>query len=49
MWQNRKISGSQNESEREAEERVLKPSDRGTAVENSKRRGGRKARRSARR
>lgn len=45
MWANKKISGSENESEKEAEDRVLKPSDRGTAVRKTRKRAGRKARR----
>ena len=45
MYDSKKISGSQNESEAEAESRILKPSQRGTARENSKRRGRRSLRR----
>lgn len=45
MYDNKKISGSQNESEAEAESRVLKPFERGSAVRKSRRRAGRRARR----
>ncbi len=45
MWANKKISGSQNESEKQSEERVLKPYERGSAVRKTRRRGGRQARR----
>ena len=41
----KKFSGSEQESQKESEERVLKPSERGTAVRKSRRRGGRQARR----
>lgn len=41
MWDNKKISGSQNESKAESEEKVLKPYERGTAVRKSRRRGKR--------
>lgn len=45
MYDNKKISGSQNESQKESEERVLRPYERGTAIRKSRRRGGRAARR----
>jgi hypothetical protein len=45
MYDNKKISGSQNESEKESEERVLKPYERGTAIRKSRKRAGRYARR----
>lgn len=45
MYDSKKISGSQNETKKEAEDRVLKPWDRGSAVRKSRRRGGREARR----
>lgn len=41
MWNNKKISGSQNESKKESEDKVLKPWERGTAVRKSRRRGKR--------
>jgi hypothetical protein len=41
MWDNKKISGSQNESQKESEERLAKPYERGTAVRKSRRRGKR--------
>lgn len=41
MWDNKKFSGSQQETKKESEERVLKPSERGTAVRKGKRRSKR--------
>lgn len=41
MWGQKKFSGSQQESEKESEERVTKPFERGTAVRKGRRRGKR--------
>jgi len=41
----KKFSGSQQETEAEAERRVLKPFERGSEVRRSRRKAGRKARR----
>lgn len=45
MWANKKISGSENGSTKEIEDRLQKPSERGTAVRKTRKRGGRQARR----
>lgn len=41
MWGSKKMSGSQDETKKESEEKVLKPYERGTAVRKSRRRGKR--------